>query len=452
MTYRYRIAVIFLLGFFIDCINIFMSAIALPEVATQLHIDSGSLGWVANSSILGLTVIIPLSGWLATRFGARRVLVTSMFLFSVAALSCGMADRFETLIAWRFLQGMAGGLLIPVGQALTFNLFKGRERVTISTLIMSVALIAPALSPVIGGMIVDSLSWRWVFWCTIPFSLMAMLLAMLWVRHEKLTSARPDIYGIVLVCLALATALLGLSQLGKAGALLSASLWLVASLCLALGYLHHYRRYPQAVIALRLLRNPRLALSVAVYYAVPGIFTGVNLLNVFYLQQCLHFSAERCGAFMLLYGGGALLAILLCGRMYHRMGAARLFSCGLILHAAGIALLALVHTPEQVMLLNAAYLLMGIGGGISASTAQTSALADFHDEQMTRASVIWNINRQLSFSLGAALFTLLFTVLSRHYSAPHAYHQVFVIGALVGLLPLWMIFRSPRQKDVVCQY
>jgi len=451
MSYRYRIAVIFLLGFFIDCINIFMSAIALPEMAGELRIASGSLGWVANSYILGLTVIIPISSWLAGRYGARRVLVASMLLFSLAALGCGLADTFITLVMWRFVQGMAGGLLIPVGQALTFNLFKGKERATISTLIMSVALIAPALSPLLGGMIVDSLSWRWIFWCNIPFSLMAAALAALWVRRESRVAVRPDIRGILLVCLALAAVLLGLSQLAEAGSLISASLWLLAALGLAIGYLRHYHRQPQAVIDLKLLRNPRLKLAVVIYYAVPGIFTGVNLLNIFYLQQCLHFSAERCGAFMLLYGGGALVAMLVCGRLYHCLGALTLFSCGLVLHAGGIVLLALVQSPEQVMLLNAAYLLMGIGGGISANTAQTSALTDFHDEQMTRASVIWNINRQLSFSLGAALFTLLFTLMSRHYSAAQSYHQVFVVAAVTGLFPLWMIYRHARHKDVVCQ-
>lgn len=154
---------------------------------------------------------------------------------------------------------------------------------------------------------------------------------------------------------------------------------------------------------------------------------------------------------MLLYGGGALVAMLVCGRLYHCLGALTLFSCGLVLHSGGIVLLVLVQSPEQVMLLNAAYLLMGIGGGISANTAQTSALTDFHDEQMTRASVIWNINRQLSFSLGAALFTLMFTLMSRHYSAAQSYHQVFIVASVTGLFPLWMIYRHARYKDVVCQ-
>jgi len=452
MCYRYRVAVIFLLGFFIDCINIFMSAIALPEIAGQLAIASGSLSWVANSYILGLTVIIPVSGWLAGRFGARPVLVISMLLFSLAAWGCGSSESFASLVLWRFLQGMAGGLLIPVGQALTFNLFRGRERAGISTLIMCVALIAPALSPLFGGMIVDTLSWRWIFWCNIPFSLAAAVLAALWIKPETLRATRPDIRGILLVCLALAAVLLGLSRLGEAGSAIAASLWLLAGLVLAFAYLKHYQRQPQAVIDLSLLRNPRLQLAVMVYYAVPGLFTGVNLLNIFYLQQCLHFSAERSGAFMLLYGGGALVAMLLCGRLYHRLGATILFSTGLVLHATGIALLALVQRPEQLLLLSLAYLLMGMGGGISANTAQTSALSDFDDRQMTRASVIWNINRQLSFSLGAALLTVLFSLLNHFYSAAQSYHQVFIAAAVTGLLPLWMIYRINCQKDTLCRH
>ncbi|MEK8097300.1 MFS transporter [Morganella morganii] len=151
MTYRYRIALIFLLGFFIDCINIFMSAITLPAIAEAMQVSSLSVTWVANSYILGLTLIIPLSPWLAARFGIRELMTASMLLFAAAAVLAGSAESFASLIFWRFLQGVAGGLLIPAGQSLTFQYFQGRERSKISTIIMMIALIAPALSPMAGG-------------------------------------------------------------------------------------------------------------------------------------------------------------------------------------------------------------------------------------------------------------------------------------------------------------
>ena len=133
MTYRYKVAVVFLLGFFIDCVNIFMSAVAMPAIAAQLQVSSAAVAWVANAYILGLTLVIAISTWLAARFGNRQVLCASMLLFSVAGLMCGLADSFMPLVFWRLVQGMAGGLLIPLGQALTFNLFQGTQRARIST-------------------------------------------------------------------------------------------------------------------------------------------------------------------------------------------------------------------------------------------------------------------------------------------------------------------------------
>lgn len=163
MTYRYRIASIFLLGFFIDCINIFMSAIALPAMADDMQISIVSVTWVSNSYILGLTLIIPLSHWLSQRFGITALMVTSMLMFSLSVALVGYSHSFSELIFWRFIQGVSGGLLIPIGQALTFQYFQGHERSKISTLIMAIALIAPAISPTLGGFIVDVVSWRWVF-------------------------------------------------------------------------------------------------------------------------------------------------------------------------------------------------------------------------------------------------------------------------------------------------
>ena len=194
MSYRYQITTVFLLGFFIDCINIFMSAIALPDIASAFSASQSMVSWVANAYILGLVLIMPVSLWLAGRLGERKLLTYSMLLFSLSVGLCGFSDSIYSLIFWRFIQGIAGGLLIPVGQALVFALFPNQERQKISTMIMTVALIAPAFSPAIGGMIIDFLSWRWVFFANLPFSLLAALLAWCWVKSsEKQVREKPDI-------------------------------------------------------------------------------------------------------------------------------------------------------------------------------------------------------------------------------------------------------------------
>ena len=441
MSYRYRIALVFLTGFFIDCINIFMPAVALPRLAAEFGTASRDTAWVGNAYILGLTLVIPISTWLAGRWGARRLLAASMLVFALAVAACGMAGSFGAVVAWRFVQGMAGGLLIPVGQAMAFALFRGAERARISTLVMGVALIAPALSPGLGGLIVDSSSWRWVFFANIPLALVAALLAWCWVRDpaessEPSVAAKPDMAGLLLIGTALTAVLMGMSLYGAGRG------WVGALQCLALGlaasvlYLRHWRNAADPVVELGLLRSPRLRVSMAVYYAVPGVFTGVNLLSLFFLQDLLALSARRSGMFMLVYAGGALLAMLLCGRIYNRVGARPLFVVSLLLHSMGIACLMAVNSAGDLPTLVLAYALMGLGGGLAANAAQTTALMDFHGSELPQASVIWNINRQMAFSVGAALFLMIFNLLQPHTSALAAYHASFAAAALAGLLPL----------------
>lgn len=443
MTYRYRIALIFIAGFFIDCVNIFISTVSLPAIAQQLALSPASVVWVSNSYILGLTLIIPLGPWLAARFGARATLVASMLLFSAAALLAGLADRFLTLTLFRFIQGVGGGLLIPVGQALAFSLFPAQERARLSTLIMSVALIAPAISPALGGVLVDHYSWRWVLLAPLPFSLATALLAGLWVKSAAPQAKKPDWQGLLLVSLTLTLLLCGLSGYADAPSKTLPTLLLLAGVLAGLCYLRYARQRSDALIDLHIVRHPRMRFSLAVYYAIPGLFTGVNVLAAFWLQQDLGWSAEESGALMLLYAAGALGAMLVSGKLWLRLGAPRLFCAALLLHAAGIALLATGASHWLPL----AWLVMGIGGGIGANTAQATALTDFDGAALARASVVWNLNRQIAFSAGAALLTLIFTLARQHLPQPDAWRVTFAISAAAGLLPL---FALPSFTKRIC--
>src|SRR5258707_1343590 len=142
MTYRYRLATVFLMGFFVDCINIFMPAVALPTIAAEFHVGISAGAWVANAYMLGLTLAIPLAPWLADRWGARGLMAGSMLAFALAAWACGEAGSFGQLVGWRFIQGMAGGPGVSPGPAPALNPFHGPGRAPVSPPGMAAALIA----------------------------------------------------------------------------------------------------------------------------------------------------------------------------------------------------------------------------------------------------------------------------------------------------------------------
>lgn len=442
MSYRYKIATVFLLGFFIDCINIFMSAIALPDIATAFSVSPSMVAWVSNAYILGLVLIMPMSLWLASVLGDRKLLCYSMLLFSVSVWLIGMSESIHSLIFWRFVQGVAGGLLIPVGQALVFALFPNHERQRISTMIMAIALIAPAFSPTIGGMIIDALSWRWVFFANIPFTVITAFLAWRWIKENKAkTSGKPDFLGLFMVNVSLLCLLLSFSLFNDYQSVVLAISSFLLSITMLLIYLKYAKGSAHPILNLQLLKNYNLRNAFIVYYAVPGIFTGVNLLNIFNLQRNLEFSAKQTGLFMLLYAVGALLSMTSGGLLYRHLGKKRLFIIGITLHSLGISLLFWVSNANDLSTLIVAYLLMGMGGGLSANTAQISALIDFKGQDLLQGSVLWNINRQVAFSLGTVVLISIFTLLPAANDLLR-YQHTFLLAALLCLLSLISIFKE----------
>lgn len=442
MSYRYKIATVFLLGFFIDCLNIFMSAIALPNIASSFSVSQSMVTWVTNAYILGLILIMPMSLWLATKLGNQKLLCYSMLLFSISICFIGFSESIYSLIFWRFIQGVAGGLLIPVGQALVYALFPNQERQRISTLIMAIALIAPAFSPAIGGVIIDSLNWRWVFLSNLPFSLLASALAWFWIKKtENVSSEKPDIKGLVIFNISLLSLLLSFSFYSDYHNASFAITSFLISVGMLIFYIRHAKKISHPVLNLELLKNKNLRNAFIVYYAVPGIFTGVNLLNIFNLQLNFGFNAKQTGLFMLLYATGALTAMISGGLLYQRLGKKYLIIIGITLHSFGIFLLFYISITSPLSFLVVAYLLMGMGGGLSANIAQISSLIDFSGQDLLQGSVLWNINRQVSFSVGTVVLISIYNLMSGS-SDLLRYQHTFLIAALLCLLSLIPVLKE----------
>lgn len=419
-----------------------MSAIALPNIASSFSVSQSMVAWVTNAYILGLILIMPMSLWLATKLGNQKLLCYSMLLFSISICFIGFSESIYSLIFWRFIQGVAGGLLIPVGQALVYAFFPNQERQRISTLIMAIALIAPAFSPAIGGVIIDSLNWRWVFLSNLPFSLLAAALAWLWIKKtENVSSEKPDIKGLVIFNISLLSLLLSFSFYSDYHNASFALTSFLISVGMLIFYIQHAKKISHPVLNLELLKNKNLRNAFIVYYAVPGIFTGVNLLNIFNLQLNFGFNAKQTGLFMLLYATGALAAMISGGLLYQRLGKNYLLIIGITLHSFGIFLLFSISNASPLSFLVIAYLLMGMGGGLSANIAQISSLIDFAGEDLLQGSVLWNINRQVSFSVGTVVLISIYNLMSSS-SELLRYQHTFLIAALLCLLSLIPVLKE----------
>ncbi len=381
MTYRSKVAWIFLLGFALDLVNMFVATVAYPDIALELHASVTQLAWVSNAYMLGLTVIIPFSVWLAALLGERNLIATSLLLFAGASVMVGQAGSIEALIGWRLLQGLGGGLLIPVGQALAYRHYPPADRSSLTARVMSVALLVPALSPALGGVIVDSVSWRWIFYANLPLALITLLLAVLWIKPDVPATVRPAL---------------------DVGSLFTQ------------------------------IRSPMLRVAMLVYLCIPGVFIGTSLIAILYLRG-LGYDATQTGALMLPWALASAVAIYLSKKLFNRCGPKPLLLAGMALQCLGIVLL---NQPTWVI---PAYVLMGLGGSLCSSTAQTLAFLDIDAEHMGHASALWNINRQVSFCLGAA-------ALSTLLSALDSFAITFTIAAALTLLPFFAVLRLDASR------
>ena len=381
MTYRSKVAWIFLLGFALDLVNMFVATVAYPDIARELHASVTQLAWISNAYMLGLTVIIPLSVWLAALMGERTLIASSLLLFAGASVMVGQAGSIEALIGWRAVQGLGGGLLIPVGQAMAYRHFPAAERSQLTARVMSVALLVPALSPALGGVIVDTVAWRWIFYANLPLALVTLLLALLWIKPDAPTRVRPP---------------LDLSSIFKQVA------------------------------------SPMLRVAMLVYLCIPGVFIGTSLIAILYVRS-LGYDATQTGALMLPWALASAVAIYLSKKLFNRCGPKPLLLAGMALQCAGILLL------NEPALIIAAYVLMGLGGSLCSSTAQTLAFLDIPAERMGHASALWNMNRQVSFCVGAA-------VLSAVLSALDSFAITFTMAAALTLLPLFAVLRLDASR------
>jgi EmrB/QacA subfamily drug resistance transporter len=447
MPYRYRVAAVYLLGFFLDLINMFISNVAWPEMGRELNAPVTELAWISHGYLCGLTLVIPCSAWLTQRLGAKRLFMLSLALFTLGTLASGLASGLEALVAARILQGVGGGLLIPVGQALTWQLFAVHERARLSSAIMLVALLAPALSPTVGGLLVESFGWRWIFLSSLPLALLTLVLAGLWLKPTgQQTPRRPlDVKGLILGSAGLFAILLGVTQAGNPAAHLSALLLLASGTLILWLFVRRNGRHPYPLFSLPLLADPLLRYAMFVYQCIPGIFMGTSLVSIVYLQTQLSLSATQTGMLMLPWALASFVAISFTGKMFNRLGPRPLITAGGLLQAAGILLLAQVSSGEQTPLLVGAYILMGLGGSLSSSTAQSTAFISIASEAMPEASALWNINRQLSFCFGVALLSLLLAVLQGLMPAPRAYLFTFSLAAAGTLAPLAYHLRLNNQ-------
>jgi len=298
-------------------------------------------------------------------------------------------------------------------------------------------------------MIVDSFSWRWVFVASLPLAMLTWGLALFWLRDEEVKepAGHFELSGFLLAGAALALVFPGLTLLSETGDVAMGVVLLLCGLILMTIFVRKSLQQSRPLLELKLIKDPLLRTAMLIYQFIPGIFTGISLIAMLYLQQELHFSAAQAGGLMVPWSLGSFVAISVSGKMFNRTGPRALFIPGCLIQGIGIGFLSALSVTPQPWLAVTAFSLMGFGSSLCSSTAQSCAFLQVPQKALADASALWNINRQFSFCLGVTVVSVMLNVL-QVYIPQHAYRLSFVIAAASVLLPVMLCLKLPGREIV----
>ena len=412
------IQIVTTLGALLSILDTTIVNVALETFSREFHSPLSNVQWIATSYLLALGTVVPLAGWTAERFGAKRVWMVSVALFVLGSIACGFAWDLPSLIGFRVLQGVGGGLMIPVGQTILAQAAGPARMARAMALSWIVTLMGPVLGPVIGGAIVDGLTWRWLFFVNVPVGVVALVAATKLLPDTRSDARhRLDVRGLALLSPGLVLLLYGISEFGA-----SAGRWTTAVVAsLAAGFaltggfvVHALRLKERALIELALFRDRSFGgAAINNLLIIAAIFGGMVLLPLYY-QVVRGESATRAGLLMAAQPIGAALMTVFSARIADRSGAGRVVPFGILIAAGATIGLAYVGPHTSYWQLNVILFVRGFGFGATIMPAMAVAFASLPREAIPRATVAINIVQRLGGSLGIALLAV---VLERRIDA-----------------------------------
>ena len=450
MNQKIAVGTVYVAALFMAIMDTTIVNVALPVLGRDFHTSPDAVDAVVIGFLVSTGVFLTASGWLGDRLGGRKVLLFSLVLFTVSSALCGLATSLGELVVFRVLQGVAGGLMTPVGMAMLFRVFPPAERVRASSILMIPTALAPALGPVLGGLLVTDLSWRWVFYVNVPIGVAAVIFGALFLDDH--TQAHPgpfDLTGFLLAASGLGLLMYGVSEGPLKGwATTGVLVTIAAGVVLLLTMVFVELGKAQPLVDLRVYGD-RLFRSTSVVMILGAIaFLGVLFLVALFYQDGLHLSALQSGLNTFPEALGVMIgAQIVSRRLYPVFGPRRIMASGLGVVALSMAGMAAVGATTSLWWARLLMLTLGLGMSCVFIPAQAASFATISPARTGRASTLFNTARQLGGAIGVALLTTVVAAVGptrilagRAVANLGAYHAGFLAAAVVALLAIFAAF------------
>ncbi|MDO8209310.1 DHA2 family efflux MFS transporter permease subunit [Conexibacter sp. CPCC 206217] len=403
------VAIVVVLGAIMTILDTTIVNVAIDTLARDFDVSLSTIQWVSTAYLLSLAIVIPLTGWAADRFGTKRLWMSSVALFVLGSALCGLAWNADSLIAFRVLQGLGGGMVMPAGMTVLAQT-AGPQRVgRVMSIVGVPMLLGPILGPVLGGWLVDDVSWRWIFYVNVPIGAIALPLAWrILDRDVPRPSEKLDLLGLLLVSPGLALFVYGLAEtstkggIGSAGALIP----MVAGVVLVALFVLHALRSPHPLVDLRLFKVRAFSAAAGVTVLFGTAMFGGMLLFPLYYQIVRGQSALDAGLLMAPQGLGAALMMPIAGRIVDRGAAGKVVLTGLPLVALGYLTYTQLGADTSYALLAGSLFVAGLGTGMTMMPAMSAAYQTLSHADVPRATTTLNVLMRVGGSIGTALFAV----------------------------------------------
>jgi EmrB/QacA subfamily drug resistance transporter len=443
MNQKVAVGVVFVAAMFMSIMDATIVNVALPTIGRDFKVSATAVDTISIAFLVSLAVFIPASGWLGDRVGGKRVLLTAIVVFTTASALCGLASSLGELVAFRILQGAGGGMLAPVGMAMLYRAFPPAERIRASAILTIPTTLAPALGPVLGGLLVTDLSWRWVFYVNLPIGVAAFTFGAIFLEHSaQAQPGRFDLAGFLLSGLGLGLLMYGVSEgpdLGWRRPEVLATIVAGAVLLTAMVIVELRSRAP--MVDLRLLGNRLFRSGNGVNVLASVAFLGTLYAVSLYYQDGRGLSALGSGLSTFPEALGVMGGAQLASRvLYPRLGPRRHITIGLTGTAASIGLLALLGPQTSLWWPRLLMLTLGLSMAQVFVPVQAASFATITPAATGRAATMFNAVRQLGGAIGVAVLTTVIVLVGPvHLVAGHpapnldAYRVAFLVAAAICL-------------------
>jgi EmrB/QacA subfamily drug resistance transporter len=401
-----RLAATVMLGAVMVILDTTIVSVAIRDLGKQFHASLSTISWVTTGYLLALAVVIPLTGWAVERFGARRMWNLSLAMFVAGSALCGVAWSAGALVAFRVLQGLGGGMIMPICMTLLARAAGPQRMGRVMSIIGVPTLIAPVLGPVIGGVIVDHLSWRWIFYVNVPLGVLALFLSSrVLSRDQGSAGNRLDVTGLLLISPGLAGVVYGLSEAGNGGGFGSAKveISIIVGVVLLVGFVLHALRGDSPLLDMKLFANKNFsAAGIATFMIGAMLFAAMFLLPLYY-QVDRGYSASDAGLLLAPQGLGAMLVMSRAGRISDERGAGWVVPVGMAVALLGTLPFTMIDGHTNVVWLAVALFVRGLGFGAAMMPAMGAAYQTLAPAAVPRASTALNILQRVGGSVATAL-------------------------------------------------